>query len=256
MTDHAPRSILHTVYDRLFGAFGPQRWWPGESPLEVMVGAVLVQNTSWKNVERAIGNLRAAGLLSPEGLHQIDLRELEEEIRPAGYYRRKAVRLKNLIDLLFDQYGGSVDAMFATPFDLLRERLLGVNGIGPETADSILLYAGNLPTFVVDTYTHRVLARHGWIGFDADYHALKELFEETLERDARLFNEYHALLVRVGHLHCRKTPRCEACPPARFPAGRRAAGGRLTRDSRGRGAASDHGGGVLSLCIRHTNYPR
>ncbi len=205
-------SILTDVYDRLFQAYGPQGWWPGESPLEVMIGAILVQNTSWKNVEKAIRNLTRGGLLSVGELHDVPEDELQELIRPAGYYRIKARRLRHLLDFLVDRYGGSLRRMFKTELSTLRRELLGVHGVGPETADSILLYAGHLPTFVVDTYTHRVLARHGWIGFDAGYDEIKEHFEDNLPEDVALYNEFHALLVRVGHVHCRKTPRCEGCP--------------------------------------------
>ena len=206
--------ILQEVYDRLFAAYGPQHWWPGESPLEVLIGAVLVQNTSWANVARAIERLREADLLDPHALYGLPAQELEELIRPAGYFRVKARRLRNLLGLLVGRYGGSLDAMFAAGLETLRDELLSVNGIGPETADSILLYAAGLPTFVVDTYTYRVLARHGWIDFDADYHTIKAYFESGLDRNVALYNEYHALLVRLGKLHCRKTARCDGCPLA------------------------------------------
>ena len=171
-------ATLKEVYDRLFAAYGPQKWWPGESPFEVLVGAVLVQNTSWKNVERAIANLRQARLMEPHALYAAPPEELEELIRPAGYYRVKARRLRSLLSLLVDRYDGDLDRMFRTRLPSLREELLSVNGIGPETADSILLYAGELPAFVVDTYTYRVLARHGWIGFDAGYDENPRLFSE------------------------------------------------------------------------------
>ena len=203
---------LHDVYQRLFDAYGPQRWWPGDTPFEIMVGAVLVQNTNWKNVEKAIANLREADLLEPHALAQLADDELEELIRPAGYFRVKARRLRNLMTWLVDRFDGDLDAMFATSLFALREDLLSVNGVGPETADSILLYAGGLPTFVVDTYTHRVLARHGWIDFDADYHTLKDHCESALPSDAPLFNELHALFVRVGKEHCGKRPQCHGCP--------------------------------------------
>ncbi len=205
-------ALVREVYDRLYAAYGPQHWWPGQTPFEVIVGAVLVQNTNWKNVERAIGNLREAGLLEPRRLAKVPLAELEELIRPAGYYRIKARRLRNLLEMIVRRYGGSLERMFSSPMDVLREELLQVPGIGPETADSILLYAGGFPTFVVDTYTHRVLARHGWIGFDADYYQIKEYFESQLEPDVQIFNEYHALLVRVGKLHCQRRPKCTGCP--------------------------------------------
>lgn len=207
-------AILQEAYARLLHAFGPQHWWPGDSPLEIMIGAVLVQNTSWKNVERAIGNLKERDLLDPQALHRVPLGELEELIRPAGYFRVKARRLRGLIEFLVRRYGGSVESMFAGGLCSLREELLAVHGVGPETADSILLYAGGLPVFVVDTYTHRVFARHGWIGFDADYSQLQDHFQSGLPEDVALFNEYHALLVRLGHLYCRKTPKCDGCPLA------------------------------------------
>jgi endonuclease III related protein len=209
-----PPSRLAQLYDRLYSAYGPQEWWPAETPIEVIVGAVLTQNAAWRNVEQAIENLRAAAVLSARALHQLPQAELAELIRPSGYYRLKARRLKNLLDFLFVRYRGSLKRMFAADLPTLRAELLGVNGIGPETADSILLYAGNLPSFVVDTYTQRVLRRHGWIERDADYHAVKRRFESELPADAALYNEFHALLVRVGNRHCRKTPDCEHCPLA------------------------------------------
>lgn len=178
-----------------------------------MVGAVLVQNTAWRNVERAIENLREAGLMEPRALYAVPEPQLAELIRPAGYYQVKARRLRNLLRLIVERYDGALDAMFRTDLTTLREELLGVSGIGPETADAILLYAGGLPTFVVDTYTHRALARHGWIRYDAGYHEIKDHFESSLPADAALYNEYHALLVRLGKEYCRKTgPKCEACP--------------------------------------------
>jgi endonuclease-3 related protein len=207
--------MLSEAYAKLLAAFGPQHWWPGESPFEVLVGAVLVQNTAWRNVERAMENLRDAGLMKPRKLYAIPESELAELIRPAGYYQVKARRLRNLLRFVVEHYDGSLDAMFSVGVSTLREELLGVNGIGPETADAILLYAGGLPSFVVDAYAHRVLARHGWIGYEADYHEIKDYIEASLPQDAALYNEYHALLVRVGKEYCRKTgPKCEACPLA------------------------------------------
>lgn len=203
---------LMDVYERLLAAYGPQGWWPGETPLEVMVGAVLTQNTSWTNVARAIEQLRQADALSLSVLAAMHHEELAELIRPAGYYRLKARRLLNLIGYVQREYDGSLEAMFASGLPTLREELLTVNGIGPETADSILLYAGGLSTFVVDTYTARVLKRHGWIEPEADYHAIKDYMEGGLPCDERLFNEYHALLVRVGKQHCGTSPKCDGCP--------------------------------------------
>jgi endonuclease-3 related protein len=207
-------SPLIEAYERLLARFGPQKWWPGESPFEVLVGAILVQNTSWKNVERALDNLREAGVLTAGALYALAQADLEELIRPAGYYRVKAKRLRNLLGVLCQQYGGSLDAMFAQDLPAARRELLAIHGVGPETADAILLYAGGLPSFVVDAYTHRIFARHGWIGFDADYHQLQEHIEDSLPRDAALFNEYHALLVAVGKQFCRKVPLCADCPLA------------------------------------------
>jgi endonuclease-3 related protein len=204
--------VLQSAYDLLLAHFGPQHWWPGETPFEVIVGAVLTQNTSWKNVHRAIENLREAGLLDFEGLRRLNVDELAELIRPAGYFRLKARRLKNLLDLIHEQYEGSLEAFFATNLDTLREQLLSVNGVGPETADSILLYAADKPTFVIDAYTHRVAKRHGWVEPEMGYHDLKEHFESALPPDVPLYNEYHALLVRVGHEFCKPRPCCEACP--------------------------------------------
>ncbi len=180
------------------------------------MGAVLTQNTSWKNVERAIANLRSKDVLAPQPLYRLSHAALAELIRPAGYFRLKALRLMNLLEFLFTRYDGSLRRMFATDLSTLRKELLSVNGIGPETADSILLYAGQMPTFVVDAYTNRVLKRHGWIEPEADYHQVQQLFHSRLETDVALFNEYHALLVRVGNAHCRRRPRCEDCPLARM----------------------------------------
>jgi endonuclease-3 related protein len=203
------------AYDRLFAAFGPQQWWPGDSPFEIMVGAVLVQNTAWRNVERAIANLRDASVMEPRAMYALAPAELSELIRPAGYYQVKGGRLRNLLKFVIDEYDGSLDAMFHADVTVLREQLLSISGIGPETADAILLYAGGLPTFVVDSYTHRVLARHGWIEYDAGYHDIKEYFESCLPADTRLYNEYHALLVRVGKEFCRRSAaKCTACPLA------------------------------------------
>jgi endonuclease-3 related protein len=204
---------LNNVYDRLLAAFGPQNWWPGETPFEIMVGAVLVQNTNWRNVAQAIHSLRDNGLLEPKALDNIDQSELEELIRPAGYFRVKAKRLRSLLRYLIDRYDGSLDAMFACDLATLREELLTIHGIGPETADSILLYAGGKPTFVVDTYTGRVLVRHGWVEPEADYYQVQELFHEQLPLDAAQFNEFHALFVQLGKQFCKKSqPKCDGCP--------------------------------------------
>ena len=210
--------LLHDIYERLLAHFGPQHWWPGDSPFEIMVGAVLTQNTSWSNVEKAIANLKAAGLLAPAALAALSVEELAELIRPAGYHNLKTARLKNLLALIEEQ--GGVEVLLAQPTATLRELLLGVKGIGPETADSIVLYAAGRPVFVVDTYTHRILFRHGLVSEDCDYFQMQELFMDNLEEDAALFNEYHALIVRVGKEFCRKsTPNCDGCPLTGLGAG-------------------------------------
>lgn len=200
------------VFQQLFNSYGPQNWWPGESPLEVMAGAVLTQNTAWSNVEKAIDNLRDAGLLQFDSLNAVSVEELAELIRPAGYYRQKAKRLRNLLDFITEAYQGSITEMVSCEKATLREQLLQVNGIGPETADSILLYAANLPSFVVDAYTVRIFTRHGWVEPEADYPDLQAYFEGCLETDVQLFNEFHALIVRVGKEFCKPTPKCEKCP--------------------------------------------
>lgn len=203
--------MLDEAYERLSAAYGPQHWWPGESAIEIIVGAVLTQNTNWKNVELAIEKLRVGNFLSLDRLVQVESAELEELIRSAGYFRLKTQRLKNLVLFISNQFG-SVEKMFRSDQTELREQLLNVNGIGPETADSILLYAGNYPTFVVDAYTARIAKRHDWIDREAKYASLKALFESNLPRDVRVFNEYHALIVQVGKFHCRPTPVCDGCP--------------------------------------------
>lgn len=204
--------MLNRFYETLYAAYGPQHWWPGQTPTEVIIGAILTQNTAWRNVERAIEQLQQAGALDFQVLRDMPVENLAELIRPAGTYQVKARRLKGFVQWLWDHYGGDLDRMFATSLPSLREELLSVSGIGRETADAITLYAGNLPTFVVDAYTARILCRHGLIDREADYEEIKDTFESNLPADAMLFNEYHALLVQVGKLHCRPRPRCEGCP--------------------------------------------
>lgn len=209
-----PRRLptLLDVYNDLHTAFGPQHWWPGETPFEVVVGAVLVQNTSWRNVERAISNLREHELLDVQRLARVTTQRLERLLRPAGYYRVKAKRLGNLLEFLVVEHEGSLDSLFALPIAVAREQLLSVNGVGPETADSILLYAGNQPKFVVDAYTKRVLVRHGWLDASCGYDDMQQLFEQRLDVDVPLYNEFHALIVRLGNEYCRAKPKCDACP--------------------------------------------
>jgi endonuclease-3 related protein len=204
---------LDEYYSALFSAFGPQHWWPGETQFEVIVGAILTQNTSWTNVERAIANLRAARLLSPAAIITTPLNELEGLIRSSGYFRQKARKLKAFCEFLHGEFGGSLERMFQAPTGALREQLLGVFGIGPETADSILLYAGQHGVFVVDAYAKRMLARHGWIDKDAPYEEVRSMVERQFPGDAPRFNEFHALIVSAGKQFCRtREPLCEECP--------------------------------------------
>jgi len=207
-----PVKQLKKIYDLLYERFGPQHWWPGGTPFEVIVGAILTQNTNWGNVEKAIANLKKAKSLTPEKLHKIETADLAKLIRPAGYYNIKASRLKNVIDWLFKNCAGKLAKLKNIPTFRLREELLGVSGVGPETADSVLLYALNRPVFVVDAYTRRILSRHRLIKFDAEYEQIKALFESNLPADIKLFNEYHALLVHTGKEFCKPTPLCDDCP--------------------------------------------
>ena len=241
-------------YRALFRAWGPQQWWPAETRFEVIVGAYLTQNTAWTNVERALANLRQAEILSVERIRKVPLRKLERLIRPSGYFRQKAARLKTFVAFLDEKYAGSLDQLFSQPTDKLREELLGLNGIGPETADSILLYAGNHPVFVVDAYTRRILERHEILPARAGYEEIRKLFQRALEpvvheqehpaartaprleagfrgaahppsamstaaRTAlvQVYNEMHGLIVGVGKNYCGKSqPKCDGCPLQRF----------------------------------------
>ena len=204
---------MKLIYKKLYDEFGPQHWWPAESPFEVMVGAVLTQNTNWNNVEKAIGNLKARGLLDPVRLRQLPRRELARLIRPSGYYNIKSVRLKEFLVFFLRAYQGKVKLMRRQDSRKLRRELLRVKGIGKETADSILLYALQKPVFVVDAYTKRILSRHGLLNEDAGYDEAQSLFLKSLPRDARLFNEFHALLVKLGKDFCQKRrPKCQVCP--------------------------------------------
>jgi endonuclease III related protein len=208
---------LDEYFNSLFTAFGPQHWWPGKTQFEVIVGAILTQNTNWRNVELAIENLRAKGLLSARAIGQVPLRQLERLLRSSGYFRQKARKLKAFCEFLRADYGGSLRTMFAVPTIALREQLLGIWGIGPETADSILLYAGGHAVFVVDTYTKRMLARHGWTAEKASYDEVRWMFEREFPGDAKRFNEFHALIVHAGKNFCRaQDPNCRACPLGRY----------------------------------------
>lgn len=211
MQNQTGRTLLE-MHHLLLDHFGPQDWWPGETTLEIMVGAVLTQNTNWANVEKAIHNLKEHGLLSVEVLEGIPPDELAKEIRPAGYFNIKAKRLKNLVRFLIERYEGSVEELAGEETGNLREQLLAVNGIGPETADSILLYSLERPVFVVDGYTYRILLRHGMADDQMDYHELQGMFMDNLPEDVHLFNEFHALIVRTGKEYCKKRPLCRDCP--------------------------------------------
>ncbi|MBN2515800.1 MAG: endonuclease III domain-containing protein [Deltaproteobacteria bacterium] len=203
---------LQKIYDVLEGHFGNLDWWPGETPFEIAVGAILTQNTNWKNVERAIDQLKSHGLLSPEALLKASDDIVAALIKPSGYYNLKTKRLKAFLYFLDREYAGSMDRMFEADLWTLRKKLLSVNGIGEETADSILLYAGNKPIFVVDGYTRRILERHGIIGNNWSYDRIQKLYMVCLPESAILYNQYHALLVSTGKHYCRKPPLCKDCP--------------------------------------------
>ena len=250
----AKEDEIRSYYRALFQAWGPQHWWPAQSLFEVIVGAFLTQNTAWTNVEKALANLRAARLLSVSGIRRVPLAELERLIGPSGYFRQKANRLKRFIAHLDKHYDGSLTKLLSRPTNQLREELLDLTGIGPETADSILLYAGNHPVFVVDSYTRRILVRHAILGEDASYEEIRRVFERALaplsesidvstengmphleagflgaahppsamsttKRTAltQVYNEMHGLIVGVGKNYCRKSqPRCDQCPLQKF----------------------------------------
>ncbi len=206
------KKTLTEMYNVLYDAFGPQHWWPGETPFEISVGAILTQNTNWGNVEKAINNLKKQKALNAKALHDMADKRLALLIKPAGYYNIKTKRLKNFLTFFANHYKGSMEKMRDENTVILREKLLNVNGIGHETADSILLYALEKPLFVIDAYTKRVLVRHNLASEKSDYHELQEIFHKNLPRDTRLFNEYHALFVKLGKDFCKPNPKCENCP--------------------------------------------
>lgn len=250
MTQSDNENEIRRYYRALYRSWGAQHWWPAETRFEVIVGAYLTQNTAWTSVERALASLRGAQVLSVEGIRGLALARLEKLIRPSGYFRQKARRLKTFVGFLDKQYGGSLDKLFAQPTDRLREELLSLNGVGPETADSILLYAGNHPVFVVDAYTRRILERHEICPQETDYEEIRQLFERALaavahtqaEKPAnsvpqvasglrgaahppsamstsartalvQVYNDMHGLIVGVGKFHCGKSqPKCDGCP--------------------------------------------
>ena len=204
------------MYRCLLRALGPRHWWPAETPFEVMVGAILTQNTAWANVSKAIDNLRGADMLDAHRLAAGSVARLARLIRPSGYFNQKARRLSAFAEWFCDRYAGDVRRMRRRRAHTLRRELLDLNGIGEETADSMLLYALGKPVFVVDAYTRRILSRHGVVGAKAKYCEIQEFFESRLPRDTDLYNEFHALIVALGNSACRKTPRCEECPLRAF----------------------------------------
>jgi endonuclease III related protein len=204
------------MYERLNRFFGDLHWWPGETPFEVAVGAILTQNTNWANVEKAIGRLKAGGVLEPCSLLGLDDDTLADLIRPSGYFRVKTKRLKAFLEVLCGEFAGDLERMLSGDLLVARQRLLGIPGVGEETADSMLLYAGGRPVFVVDAYTRRILTRHGLLEGRPSYGEIQRLFMTHLPRDAGLYNQYHAMIVETGKRYCRMEPRCGECPLRRI----------------------------------------
>jgi endonuclease-3 related protein len=206
------KDTLLFICNRLAEHFGPLHWWPADSPFEVVIGAFLTQNTAWRNVELAIAALKRAVPLTPQAICGLERQRLEELIRPAGFFRQKAQRLQLFSGDLLEHYQGDLDAMLAGPLPQVRRYLLEFKGVGPETADSILLYAAHRPSFVVDAYTRRLLQRYGILQGGESYEQIRTLFMENLPRQTDLFNEYHALIVEQCKIFCRKRPLCDSCP--------------------------------------------
>jgi endonuclease-3 related protein len=204
--------LLQELYQKLWDAFGPQGWWPGETPFEVILGAILTQNTNWRNVARVLAGLKEEGLLQSQALREMPETELARRLKPSGYFNIKARRVKNFLDFFAHHFHDSLEEMAREDLGTLRTALLEVKGIGPETADSILLYALHQPTFVVDAYTFRVLHRHQLAPEACSYDELQTLFMENLPADVALYQEFHALLVRLGKEFCRPRPQCPSCP--------------------------------------------
>jgi endonuclease-3 related protein len=207
---------LLAIYHALNDYFGDLHWWPGESQIEIIIGAILTQNTAWRNVEVAIDRLRSHGLLDQYKLLHAEDETIEALIRPSGYYRIKTQRLKSFIHFLFDLYDGRLDKLFNGNIEFLRNQLLQVKGIGEETADSIILYAGEKPIFVIDAYTRRILERHSLFGKNAKYGEMQTYFMDHLSADVAMFKQYHALIVNTGKTFCTKTAKCETCPLQKF----------------------------------------
>jgi endonuclease-3 related protein len=202
---------LTEIYRLLFARYGPQHWWPGDTPFEVIVGAILTQSAAWGNVEKAISNLKQARAMSPASLRKIPLGKLAKLVYPSGYYNAKALKLKSFVEHLEKSHGDSLEMLFSLDMQHLRSDLLNIHGIGPETADSIILYAAYKPIFVIDAYTRRIIARLGLSPSQDNYSAFQTLFMANLPADEKLFNEYHALLVRLGKEVCKKVPLCSEC---------------------------------------------
>jgi endonuclease-3 related protein len=213
MDNNYSRQLLWSIHQTLLNFYGPLHWWPGDTELEIMIGAILTQNTNWNNVSKSIEIMKEEGLLNISALLQIDQQLLGKIIKPCGYYNLKAKRLKNFINFFQEKYEGSSMKMFSGDWKVLREELLTVNGIGPETADSILLYAGKKPIFVVDAYTRRIFSRHDFFVLDENYVKIQKFFMANLPGEHSLYNEYHAQLVMVGKDFCKKKhPDCKQCP--------------------------------------------
>ena len=202
---------LQVIYDRLLLEYGPQHWWPADFPFEVIIGAILTQSAAWKNVEKAINNLRSADVLDIKKLQDMPLEELARLIRPSGYYNAKAKKLKAFVTWLDENCDNDLEVLFKKDINSLREKLLSIHGIGEETADSIILYAAGKPIFVIDAYTKRIISRVGLLPYDAGYNTYQRLFMENIKPDVYMFNEYHALLVCLGKFICRKVPLCAEC---------------------------------------------
>lgn len=205
------KHLLRTIYKRLSNTYGLQYWWPAEGPFEVMVGAILTQSVAWNNAEKAVNNLKEAGVLSPMAIRSMPVSELAKTIRPCVYFNTKALKLKALVDWLGNQYSDDIKKLLIVDISSLRTQLLSIQGIGPETADSILLYAAGKPTFVIDTYTRRIIDRIGLTPQENSYEGYQQLFEDNLVIDVSLYNEYHALLVKLAKDTCLKKPRCWRC---------------------------------------------
>lgn len=211
------RRKLLDIYNKLHGCFGPQHWWPGETRFEIIIGAILTQNVSWKNVEKAITNLKNKKLLSYQALSKAKEKEIAELIRPSGYYNQKAIKLKNFLRFAQKEYNGNLSKMKGKGITKLREKLLSVNGIGKETADSIILYAFNKPIFVVDAYTKRIFERLGFFSKNLDYDEVQNFFMKNLPKKTSLYNDYHAQIVNLGKDYCKnKKPNCSKCPLQKF----------------------------------------